>query len=88
ADDMITALRVPLDVALDDSYDEQRARDAAELEETLRLQKQLEFESRVPKPLDHGGGMWPSERVLDTAGAAAHNAKSVWSAIRKTVSRG
>lgn len=82
ADAILAALRVPLAVAMDDSYDDERALDAANAETALRVRTEMEKKEKVPKPLDHGGGMWPAEKVLDTAGTAVHETKRAWGKVR------
>ena len=78
ADAMVAALRVPLGVALGEAYDALRAGDARRAEERRNEAAVLSAEARAPKPLDQGGGMWPTERAVDTAASLAHGAKRWW----------
>ena len=78
ADAMVAALRVPLGVALGEAYDALRAGDARRAEERRNEAAVLAAEARAPKPLDQGGGMWPTERAVDTAASLAHGAKRWW----------
>lgn len=78
ADAMVAALRVPLGVALGEAYDALRAGDARRAEERRIEDAAKAAEARTPKPLDRGGGMWPSERAVDTAASLAHGAKRWW----------
>jgi hypothetical protein len=78
ADAMVAALRVPLGVALGEAYDALRAGDARRAEERRIEAAAKAAEAAAPKPLDQGGGMWPSERAVDTAASLAHGAKRWW----------
>ena len=78
ADAMVAALRVPLGVALGEAYDALRAGDARRAEERRIEAAVKAAEAAAPKPLDQGGGMWPSERAVDTAASLAHGAKRWW----------
>ena len=78
ADAMVAALRVPLGVALGEAYDALRAGDARRAEERRNEAAVSAAEARAPKPLDQGGGMWPTERAVDTAASLAHGAKRWW----------
>ena len=78
ADAMVAALRVPLGVALGEAYDALRAGDARRAEERRIEAAAKAAEAAAPKPLDRGGGMWPSERAVDTAASLAHGAKRWW----------